>query len=64
MNADDIDVLRTQNIANGKCPDCGGAGQVYDMRAIERTNNPHASMRCRTCRGTGLPNFGAHPDAV
>lgn len=47
--------VRAENIANGLCPDCGGAGVVADMGKIHR--DPHANRRCRTCRGTGKPSI-------
>ena len=55
IRLDALEMLRRHNIAHGLCPDCGGAGDVYDLRKIARTENPHATSRCRTCKGTGKP---------
>lgn len=56
MTPEIFDRLRQENIANGKCPDCGGAGIVADMAKINRTGDPHANRTCRTCNGTGKPD--------
>ena len=54
-----LEQIRQLNIAAGLCPDCGGAGEVYDLRKIHLTGDPHAGKRCPTCRGTGKPKVAA-----
>ena len=47
--------IEAKNLAEGKCPKCGGGGVVADLAAINRTGDPHRNRTCRACRGTGLP---------
>lgn len=57
--------LDAQNRAEGKCTSCGGSGVVANLRAIERTGDPHINRRCFTCKGTGKlqgPREDAHQE--
>lgn len=51
----ELEMLSRKNIAEGNCPDCGGAGEVFDVAKITRTGNPHHGKRCPHCKGTGKP---------
>lgn len=46
-------VIEAWNIAAGRCTACGGSGVVADMRAIDRTGDPHINKRCTRCKGDG-----------
>jgi DnaJ-class molecular chaperone len=52
----ELQMLAALNIANGLCPDCGGAGEVFDIAKITSTGNPFHGKRCPHCRGTGKPS--------
>lgn len=56
-----IKAIEQENIAAGKCPNCGGSGVVAAMAAINRTGDPHLNRRCPKCQGTGKPKAWVGP---
>ncbi len=57
-----LDAIRAMHIENGVCPDCGGAGEVFDLAAIARTGNPFSGVKCRSCRGDGRTSIRTESD--
>jgi len=45
--------IAERNRERVNCDQCGGTGVVANMRAINRTGDPHINRKCRHCRGTG-----------